>query len=153
MAPAELQAITQDAVALGMTQAQAEKYLTHRLSAQKAEADASQKEMTGRNQAWLGDLQKKWGDKFAENSEHVKRGFEDFDPTGGVRAILKAGHLTNLPVVVEAMERHGRRIAEDKLFAPTAGKTDGNQKLTPEQRIAAGYRETMGGPKSHPQKR
>lgn len=140
MEPAKLTAFTEEAKSLGLNPEQAKKLLTRDLSAQKAQADHVASQMKTTDAGWLGQLQKEWGDKFVERAELVKRGFEDFDPDGSIRAGMKAAGLTNWPQVVKAMERHGQRIKEDKFINAQAGKTDPEQNMTPEEKLAAQYR-------------
>lgn len=132
--------------ALGVPAEQAQKLLERDLAAQKAQEKSIQGQLKANDQAFVKALQSEWGDKFAENSEHVKRGFEDFDPTGKIRAGLKAAGLINWPEAVRAMERHGRRIAEDKLFNPAVGKA-GDPKMSPEDKIKQQYAMKMAGQK------
>lgn len=141
--PAKLKEYADAMKSFGISQESAQKLLERDLATRKANAESSARLAKETDQGWQKQIQAKFGDKFSESSEFVKRGFDDIDPSGKIRAGLKAANIINWPEVVFEMERHGRRIAEDKLFTANAGKT--KAKMGPEEALKEQYRKAAQG--------
>lgn len=145
MEPAQLERYVSFANENGLSQAQAQKLLERDLAAEKAAGESTKAALKQQDQRWLTDLQTEWGPKYVENGEHSKRGFDLLDPDGSMRKDMESIGVANWPKLVKAAERLGRMMAEDKLHAPNAGKTE--PKLTPEQKLRQGYEENAKGAK------
>jgi hypothetical protein len=143
--PAYLEKAGADYQALGVTQDAAQKLLERDLAAQKAAHESNVSAIKQTNDQWAKDLQADkdfGGTKFSENAEMAKRGLDYVDPDGSMRKAMETLGVNNWPPFVKSWAKVGRMLAEDKLHAPTNAIPD--RKLTPEERMAQGYRDRMG---------
>lgn len=128
--------------ALGFSQEQAQKLLERDLTAQKTRTQAEGDFMKAKDQEWLGEVKGTWGTaKFAENSEHAKRGFDFLDPDGTMRKDMERAGLAHWPKMVYAAERLGRAIGEDKIGVRTETTRSIEGKKNPEQALKDQYRD------------
>lgn len=141
MEAAALEKFGTEMKSLGFTQEQAQKLLERDHGAQKARVQAEQTFMKAKDKEWLGEVKNTWGTaKFAENSEHAKRGFDFLDPDGAMRKDMEAAGLAHWPKMVYAAERLGRALGEDKIGVRTE-TTRSVEKKNPEAALKDQYRD------------
>lgn len=132
-----------DMSALGVTQDIAQKLFERQMAEQKASRDADFEAMKATNEKWGQQLKAEWGEKYVENAELTKRGFDFVDPDGSMRKELEGINAQNWPKLLNGIRKVGEMLREDKLHVPTTNAVP-EKKLTSEQKLAEGYRERMG---------
>ena len=121
---------------LGLTQEQAQKLLVRDHEAQKAATDGYMKTLDGLDQTNLKALQARWGDKFPEMSEKVKRVFDYADPKGTLRKAAEGLKMAHAPELIEFVERFVPLFEEPSLKSPsTAGVTERDTRPLNEQLV------------------
>lgn len=120
----------------GLTQEQAQKLLVRDHEAQKAATDGYMKTLDGLDQTNLKALQTRWGDKFPEMSEKVKRVFDYADPKGTLRKAAEGLKMAHAPELIEFVERFVPLFEEPSLKSPsTAGVTEKDTRPLNEQLV------------------
>lgn len=144
---ARLEKFGADMSALGVTQDVAQKLFDRHLAEEKASREADMAAMKATNDAWGQQLKAEWGEKYGENAELTKRGFDYIDPDGSMRKELEGINAHNWPKLLNGIRKVGEMLREDKLHAPSNAVPA--PKLSAEERLKRGYAERMaaGGKK------
>ena len=130
-----------DMSALGVTQDQAQKLYDMKLAEQKASQEADVAAMKSTNDKWGQQLKSEWGEKYVENAELTKRGFDFVDPDCSMRKELEGINAHNWPKLLNGIRKVGEMLREDKLHAPSGAIPA--PKLSAEERLKQGYQQRM----------
>lgn len=132
-----------DMSALGVTQDVAQKIFDRQMAAEKASREADVAAMKATNDKWGQQLKTEWGEKYVENAELTKRGFDFVDPDGSMRKELEGINAQNWPKLLNGIRKVGEMLREDKLHVTTTNAVPAPKKSS-EEKLADGYRERMG---------
>ncbi len=142
---ARLEKFGADMSALGVTQDVAQKLFEREMASEKASREADMSAMKATNDAWGQQLKAEWGEKYGENAELTKRGFDYIDPDGSMRKELEGINAHNWPKLLNGIRKVGEMLREDKLHAPSGAVPA--PKISAEERLKRGYAERMAGVK------
>lgn len=143
MEAASLEKFGAEMKALGLSQEQAQKLLVRDHEASKASRDAMVAQLDGFDKANLAKLQTRWGDKFPEMSEKVKRVFDYADPKGNLRKEVEAMKMAHAPELIEFVERFVPLFEEPSLKAPSAAGVTEKDTRPLSERLKADYQKRM----------
>ncbi len=132
--------------ALGVNQDQAQKLLDDNLKVQKESQDAMTRQLADYDRANLDKLKGRWGTKFGEMSEKLKRVFDFADPSGSFRKEVEAMKMAHAPELVEVFERFIPLFEDPKLRAPSSTGATEKDTRTPQEKLADRYREQLKQP-------
>lgn len=138
--PADVERLSALGKATGLTNDQLQAVYKDREGYREVIFSDAEKVNAKQNQDWLGELQQKWGDKFKENAEIVKRTWEAADPKGEFRAKLKRAHLDNEPGLTNLILYFGNqnKVLEDRMDAARGAVPDKDNR-TAMQKLRAEY--------------
>lgn len=143
MEAAALDAFGADMKALGVNQDQAQKLLERKLSAEKESYDLTLAQINKQDIDWEKELRDTWGAKYAETGEKLKRVYDYIDPQGDLRKGLEAMRMAHNPVLNKALAKLIPLFEDPKLRAPSSTGVQEKDTRTPQEKLAAQYREQL----------
>jgi len=143
MEAAALEKFGAEMKALGLSQEQAQKLLVRDHEAQKASQASLMAQLDGFDKANLAKLQSRWGEKFPEMSEKVKRVFDYADPKGVFRKEVEAMKMAHAPELIEFVERFVPLFEEPSLKAPSAAGVTEKDTRPPFEQLKDKYAKQM----------
>ncbi len=153
MEAAALEKFGAEMKALGLSQEQAQKLLVRDHEASQASRTAVMTQLEGLDKANLAKLQQRWGEKFPEMSEKVKRVFDYADPKGNLRKEVEAMKMAHAPELIEFVERFVPLFEDPSLKAPSAAGVTEKDTRPLNERLKDDYRKRMaaadGAVKTH----
>lgn len=141
--PAALEGYKNLAKELGLTSEQAQKFIVRDQAAQKASRDGFVAQLDSLDKANLAKLKDRWGEKFPEMSEKVKRVFDYADPKGVFRKEVEAMKMAHAPELIEFVERFVPLFADPSLKAPSAAGVTEKDSRPLSERLKDDYRKRM----------
>jgi hypothetical protein len=107
------------------------------------QAEAARTALAERDTRWTGELKAQWGDKFLENSEIAKRGFDFLDADGSFRKELAENVLSHHPKLVGIALLVGKLLKNDTLHVPPGPMTKPAPTGTTRDRLAAEWNKDL----------